>query len=130
MDLLYCCCPEGVSRSQDHFFACSGEFVGQFAYGGGFANTVDANNHDYVWPGLFAVFLPEGRTIIFGEQGGYFFPQDIVQFCRIQITVAGNALFNAAYDLQGGGYSYVRGNRSYEHTSELQSLMRISYAVF
>src|SRR3546814_3855194 len=29
-----------------------------------------------------------------------------------------------------GNYNYVRDGRSEEHTSELQSLMRISYAVF
>src|SRR3546814_4991941 len=30
----------------------------------------------------------------------------------------------------GGGYTYTLNNRSEEHTSELQSLMRNSYAVF
>src|SRR3546814_6553984 len=32
--------------------------------------------------------------------------------------------------LQAGAYEAVQGDRSEEHTSELQSLMRISYAVF
>src|SRR3546814_7683756 len=32
--------------------------------------------------------------------------------------------------LQAAGYLEVRPNRSEEHTSELQSLMRLSYAVF
>src|SRR3546814_8626262 len=35
-----------------------------------------------------------------------------------------------AIDLPGHGYSFHRPPRSEEHTSELQSLMRISYAVF
>src|SRR3546814_5049347 len=39
------------------------------------------------------------------------------------------------YDIEGdphyeGGLEYLHGVRSEEHTSELQSLMRISYAVF
>src|SRR3546814_10334595 len=33
-------------------------------------------------------------------------------------------------DANGGGFEPLRGGRSEEHTSELQSLMRISYAVF
>src|SRR3546814_1626982 len=34
------------------------------------------------------------------------------------------------FDSQPGGYALIEGARSEEHTSELQSLMRISYAVF
>src|SRR3546814_5259941 len=34
------------------------------------------------------------------------------------------------FDIEGLGYTDVSDRRSEEHTSELQSLMRISYAVF
>src|SRR3546814_4154243 len=40
------------------------------------------------------------------------------------------ALERVEVDHQGGGVDGVDGIRSEEHTSELQSLMRISYAVF
>src|SRR3546814_2616118 len=47
-------------------------------------------------------------------------------------TVANAKPQDRDYKLSDGGglYLLVRANRSEEHTSELQSLMRISYAVF
>src|SRR3546814_6382352 len=45
----------------------------------------------------------------------------------------GSSIFSAAFALLGGQElinNWVLGMRSEEHTSELQSLMRISYAVF
>src|SRR3546814_10560257 len=44
-----------------------------------------------------------------------------------------NAWVRAKYDVDAAQYpdfATLRGDRSEEHTSELQSLMRISYAVF
>src|SRR3546814_10281843 len=53
---------------------------------------------------------------------------------RMQTTVPGATRFLRLparnREGKGGGPSRARGLRSEEHTSELQSLMRISYAVF
>src|SRR3546814_6380202 len=52
------------------------------------------------------------------------------------VKISGDDLFNTPLDQaeidfeNEGGETYICGNRSEEHTSELQSLMRISYAVF
>src|SRR3546814_3889466 len=43
------------------------------------------------------------------------------------VDVRGNGLMDEAFAKRGG---FSRRRRSEEHTSELQSLMRISYAVF
>src|SRR3546814_3381335 len=48
--------------------------------------------------------------------------------CRARTRIAGEIVLS---DLRSAGAcAPVRGGRSEEHTSELQSLMRISYAVF
>src|SRR3546814_21093129 len=54
---------------------------------------------------------------------------DALRICgqSIQIEIQ---LFNFKSDFIKPGVEYVLGGRSEEHTSELQSLMRISYAVF
>src|SRR3546814_1879451 len=46
------------------------------------------------------------------------------------VTVAGVSAPASLFDPSGAGGNYLSGFRSEEHTSELQSLMRISYAVF
>src|SRR3546814_4778023 len=43
---------------------------------------------------------------------------------------AGGTIYLSAADENGMMISFIQSNRSEEHTSELQSLMRISYAVF
>src|SRR3546814_6105695 len=48
---------------------------------------------------------------------------------HLQVVVAGTLVVLAAAGL-GTGVTYGLIDRSEEHTSELQSLMRISYAVF
>src|SRR3546814_8231779 len=49
-----------------------------------------------------------------------------------RLTDKGKDLFGVLYALRGWAerWVYAPGERSEEHTSELQSLMRISYAVF
>src|SRR3546814_3706205 len=55
---------------------------------------------------------------------------------RYGVSLWGKNIFNKYYaryslDLSGNGFDYTHlADRSEEHTSELQSLMRISYAVF
>src|SRR3546814_9163388 len=49
----------------------------------------------------------------------------------VWVSAAGNTYRAAADDFINGQLAfYYSGSRSEEHTSELQSLMRISYAVF
>src|SRR3546814_5325890 len=43
---------------------------------------------------------------------------------------ASHQVFLRQYEVNGDGHPVATGQRSEEHTSELQSLMRISYAVF
>src|SRR3546814_2798144 len=50
-------------------------------------------------------------------------------FGRIE-NVANDELFGEGDPLHGRAFRVTRSGRSEEHTSELQSLMRISYAVF
>src|SRR3546814_9470427 len=57
---------------------------------------------------------------------------DVTERLRLHLRRGDNVLFEGAQgallDVDHGTYPYV--TRSEEHTSELQSLMRISYAVF
>src|SRR3546814_8130603 len=50
--------------------------------------------------------------------------------CTFRHAEGESALRDAIYRIQAQAEDAVRGGRSEEHTSELQSLMRISYAVF
>src|SRR3546814_8134612 len=55
----------------------------------------------------------------------------LVEMKNISISFGGiHAVENATIDLYPGEVVALLGHRSEEHTSELQSLMRISYAVF
>src|SRR3546814_6409958 len=72
--------------------------------------------------------LPEAlATVRMLEQGGYNFSVGLAQVNRKNLDKYGldsyEKAFQACPNLQAG-------SRSEEHTSELQSLMRISYAVF
>src|SRR3546814_3470509 len=65
-----------------------------------------------------AILLPEGSVPWSGHSGSYAAPQVIAEIARHKTTLV---------------FCNTRGLaelRSEEHTSELQSLMRISYAVF
>src|SRR3546814_6107161 len=58
-------------------------------------------------------------------------PQATLGHCQLALLVAHVACLQAFVAAeQGGGQGIERADRSEEHTSELQSLMRISYAVF
>src|SRR3546814_10052793 len=62
------------------------------------------------------------------EALGFCAPGEGGQFVSAQRTAPGGEV---PMNTNGGGLSYAHpGMRSEEHTSELQSLMRISYAVF
>src|SRR3546814_5533260 len=75
---------------------------------------------------LFRSIQKRGALIDFGVlRDAHFAFGFIVSF------VAGGALFGSAYIIPAFALSVIDlGPRSEEHTSELQSLMRISYAVF
>src|SRR3546814_4342446 len=81
-------------------------------------------------PGLTALFGPSGagKTSILNMVAGLLRPD------RGHIRIGDRTLFDGATDLRPEarrvGYVFQDGRRSEEHTSELQSLMRISYAVF
>src|SRR3546814_3606444 len=67
-----------------------------------------------------------------GTKGGGFVSNDALLLYNIQ-----NGIATFQYDSErarswevGGKFRFLDGKRSEEHTSELQSLMRISYAVF
>src|SRR3546814_1608145 len=55
---------------------------------------------------------------------------NIVNRMRLFMPEIGSANVTIDYDYSGLGYAGDPNGRSEEHTSELQSLMRISYAVF
>src|SRR3546814_3967758 len=56
--------------------------------------------------------------------------RDPTNYQRLSQQVAEANLTGALFSLPGGDVRFAAGLRSEEHTSELQSLMRISYAVF
>src|SRR3546814_3411013 len=49
---------------------------------------------------------------------------------HLECSVMGEAELGLPFDIHTGGIDHREIHRSEEHTSELQSLMRISYAVF
>src|SRR3546814_2573956 len=73
-------------------------------------------NEHYLHPALLGRYPPELKEI-FGDAWPEFPPQDF-------------DLIVQPLDFVGINYYTRSGDRSEEHTSELQSLMRISYAVF
>src|SRR3546814_7928961 len=62
------------------------------------------------------------KTVRALGEGGWTSPTE-VQYAALQHALVGR-------DILGAGESVLGLRRSEEHTSELQSLMRISYAVF
>src|SRR3546814_7816761 len=75
-----------------------------------------------------------GKTILLGK--GSFGAREGAKYIKLfgldgKVTIASAELGNAADALQNGQIDgFVTAGRSEEHTSELQSLMRLSYAVF
>src|SRR3546814_10332465 len=56
---------------------------------------------------------------------------DISRDDRLRSTISAERIgYNSYFSLAGWAVQTLRPDRSEEHTSELQSLMRISYAVF
>src|SRR3546814_2163529 len=77
---------------------------------------------------FFAAMRPVGSGITMGEHFAHV-ALGMMVFRVLMSTIIGSAsifIGNQAFILDG----HVRLTRSEEHTSELQSLMRISYAVF
>src|SRR3546814_4407511 len=70
--------------------------------------------------------IPNTRSVVARFQGTYSFT-DISGIAPFKIIPAGDGSFT--FD-RGDGHREPLYARSEEHTSELQSLMRISYAVF
>src|SRR3546814_9320317 len=75
--------------------------------GGGASRKVTGTPGHYAEPRL----SPDGKTIVFERRGG-------------------GGLTSERWGEDPGVYRIAAAGRSEEHTSELQSLMRISYAVF
>src|SRR3546814_6957777 len=77
-------------------------------------------------------FFPSIKeAVVFGHERDY-----VTAFINIDLSAVGswaerNAIASTSYaDLAGRPEVYAQIQRSEEHTSELQSLMRISYAAF
>src|SRR3546814_8572499 len=66
-----------------------------------------------------------GPVAVMVQERGHAFPQDISARECLQIS-----LRHGIFSIYPGTYLIVLPDRSEEHTSELQSLMRISSAVF
>src|SRR3546814_3397195 len=79
-------------------------------------------------------FYPNGRSILFAEQEiSDDHRRDRLHCCRSRCRAhdSGRPVILGRFRRDFGVRQYEsRSNRSEEHTSELQSLMRISYAVF
>src|SRR3546814_1757074 len=58
------------------------------------------------------------------------FTLDVDVLMRISAVLGIHAALGILFENECDGIAWLRGPRSEEHTSELQSLMRISYAVF
>src|SRR3546814_1118619 len=80
--------------------------------------------------------LPGEHHLLFTEVDGNFpnhhpDPTEEKNLTDLKALVAEKKLdFGVAFDGDGDRIGAIDGERSEEHTSELQSLMRISYAVF
>src|SRR3546814_2521710 len=73
-----------------------------------------------IWWGMLLIDIaPERKTMFIGE--GIFF---------LIIFIIGAIKLKIAFDQEHTIHAQQHNFRSEEHTSELQSLMRISYAVF
>src|SRR3546814_3741199 len=77
-------------------------------------------------PGVSA---PAAMSAVLNDKGVFFFVDTHVQYEPSAEQIAESALA-AAYRLKLFGIEPRIASRSEEHTSELQSLMRTSYAVF
>ena len=102
---------EGIAGAHHDFFALLFVLPGQFADGGGFADAVDANNHQHIR------FL-SGRQrkifdvpgIVFRKDVHDFAAQQFVQFCGVEVFVARHPLRNAVYDFDSRFPAHVGGN--------------------
>src|SRR3546814_7961349 len=77
-----------------------------------------------------AILLPEGSVPWSGHSGSYAAPQVIAEIARHKTTLVFCNTRGLAELTFQQLWAVNNDNRSEEHTSELQSLMRISYAVF
>src|SRR3546814_9614000 len=81
---------------------------------------------DYGWGGAVAVTM--NRLPHIGRRGNIFYAHGFSGHGALVTTLAGELIAEA---MAGTAERFdVLANRSEEHTSELQSLMSISYAVF
>ena len=106
--------PEGVGGADIDFLAGLGELGGQFADGGGFADAVDADDHDDQRESL-AFFGHKALIVSFValfEQGGDLFAQDAIQLGGVHVFIAGHPLFDTFDDADGGVDPDVGGDEN------------------
>src|SRR3546814_6842444 len=76
------------------------------------------------------VTAPDDRTLIFRTDQAYA-PTFLLYCLTAGVGAVVDSKLLQEHEADGDmGHAWLKSNRSEEHTSELQSLMRISYAVF
>ena len=96
---------ECVRGSEHDLEAGLGVHVRQLAYGGGLADAVDADDHDYVRPGVANV----GVIFVLGEHIADFLAQQLVELVHVDVLVARGAVLDAVDDFQCRFGTYVAG---------------------
>src|SRR3546814_8540574 len=91
-----------------------------------FYDTATTDGYTY----LHTHALHDALPILVNRVGDFGFALGIVALFAAVGSVNFDTVFHAAPGLAGKTFHFLWKDRSEEHTSELQSLMRISYAVF
>ena len=113
---------ECVGGTKHNFVAGLLELIGKLADGCGFAHAVHAHNHNDVrlLDALRQLKVVGGGARCFGEHLGDFVAQQSVQFSRIDIFVARNAVAYAVDDFQSSVNANVRGDeRLFEFVEQI-----------
>ncbi len=105
---------ERIGGTYPHLAARLGELRRQLSDGRGFARTVHTNHHHHIGfagPGIQPEIV--GRAMGLFQQGGYLFAQDVLQFRRIHVFVAGGPFFDAADNLDGRLHPHIGGHKHF-----------------